>query len=206
MRLIDLSYPLNNESPVYPGDPSLTIKKIKDYDKDGYSLNIISTSMHVGTHVDAPSHLTEISKTIDEYPLDCFYGRGVIINAYGEKSIDYKKVYEDMIHPQDCVLIYTGHDEHYPTDKYFYEHPFITKDMAHFLVNKKVKLVGIDFPSPDYPPFEIHKILLSNDIILLENVCNLEKLLGRFNFKLICFPLNIKIEASLVRAVALIDD
>lgn len=206
MRLIDLSYPLANDSPVYPSDPPLIIKHEKEYARDGYNLFTITTTMHVGTHLDAPIHLTESQKTIDEYPIDCFFGRGILINAYGEKVIDYQKSYENMIKSQDCILIYTGHGEHYPSTKYFNDHPIITNEMAQFLVEQKVKLVGIDFPSPDYEPYDVHKILLSNDIFLLENVCNLENLLGIFRFKLMCFPLKVKAEASLVRAVALLED
>ncbi|MDG5814149.1 hypothetical protein QA601_03600 [Chitinispirillales bacterium ANBcel5] len=66
----------------------------------------------------------------------------------------------------------------------------------------KVKIIGIDIPSPDKFPFEEHIKLLDNNILILENLTNLEPLLKVSKFDLFAFPLKIHAEASLVRAVA----
>ena len=64
MKYIDLSYDIKSEMPVYPGDMELNSNKEKDYDKDGYNLYSFSTSMHVGTHIDAPLHMGKNKKFI----------------------------------------------------------------------------------------------------------------------------------------------
>ena len=65
-------------------------------------------------------------------------------------------------------------------------------------------MIGFDMPSPDRFPFESHKMLLKNEIFILENLCNIEKLLNAKEFKIAAFPLKIEAEGSLVRAVAFI--
>ena len=67
MKYIDLSYDIKNEMPVYPGDMELNLSKEKDYDEDEFNLYTVSTSMHVGTHIDAPLHMCKNKKFISEY-------------------------------------------------------------------------------------------------------------------------------------------
>ena len=64
MKYIDLSYNINSEMPVYPGDMKLTSNKEKDCDKDGFNLYSFSTTMHIGTHIDAPLHMCKNKKSI----------------------------------------------------------------------------------------------------------------------------------------------
>ena len=86
--------------------------------------------------------------------------------------------------------------------EYYEDHPVISKEMAEFLVRKKVKMVGFDMPSPDRSPYEIHSIFLNNNIFILENLTNLDKLIYEENFSVFAQPLKIKAEGSLVRAMA----
>ena len=71
-------------------------------------------------------------------------------------------------------------------------------------IENNIKMIGFDMPSPDRFPFESHKILLKNEIFILENLCNIEKLLNAKEFKIAAFPLKIEAEGSLVRAVAIL--
>ena len=82
----------------------------------------------------------------------------------------------------------------------------ISKELGTFLVEKKIKMIGIDMPSPDRYPFEIHKLFFENNILIIENLTNLNKLLEVDNFEIIAFPLKIEAEAALVRVVARIDN
>ena len=67
-------------------------------------------------------------------------------------------------------------------------------------------MLGIDTPSPDNFPFDIHKMLLNNNILIIENMTNLDKLLFIEEFELIALPLKIKADSSLLRAVARIKE
>ena len=75
-------------------------------------------------------------------------------------------------------------------------------EIAELLIKKKVKMVGMDMPSPDRNNYEIHNALFENDIFLLENLTNLNKLLYNEKIKLFAQPLKIESESSLVRAIA----
>ena len=68
--------------------------------------------------------------------------------------------------------------------------------------NKSLTVLGMDMPKPDNYPFEIHKLLLSRDIFIMENLTNLESLQNVPSFEVMAFPLNIRAEGSIVRAVA----
>ena len=74
--------------------------------------------------------------------------------------------------------------------------------LCKFLLSKKVKMLGIDMPSPDRFPFEVHKFLFKNRIFILENLTNLDRLIGVKEFEIIAFPVKIKADSSMTRAVA----
>ena len=84
------------------------------------------------------------------------------------------------------------------------EHPDLTKDACKFLIEKKVKAVGFDAPSPDHAPFEGHKTLLPKGIVIFENLANLQKLLNK-RFFFVGTPLKlVGGTASPCRPVALV--
>jgi len=76
----------------------------------------------------------------------------------------------------------------------------LSNDTPVFPGDPKVKLVGVEGPSPDKEPYPIHKILLANDILKLENLCNLDKLPEKF--KVYAFPIKVKTDGIPVRVVA----
>lgn len=205
MKYLDLSYEIHNDMPVYPGDKKIKLDKTAELSKDRYELNIYSGTMHVGTHIDAPMHMTANDKYICDYSLDNFIGKGVLIDVRKEKEIKLKDEYFKQIKEKNIVLFYTGFNEKYGQEEYYENHPILTKELAEFLVRKKVKMVGFDMPSPDRSPYEIHSIFLNNNIFILENLTNLEKLIYEEEFLIFAQPLKIKAEGSLVRAIAVFE-
>lgn len=200
MKYVDLTQIIDNDTKVYSGDESFSIKQAADLERDGYTAYNIKTGLHVGTHIDIPMHMYKSSKYISEYPLDRFIGNGVLINVVGEDIICLKEEYYKKIKENDIVLFYTGYSSKFGEDDYFENHPVISEELAEFLVIKKIKMLGIDAPSPDKYPYNIHKILLKNDIPLLENITNLNDLVYVEKFEVFAQPLKINAEASLVRA------
>lgn len=203
MEYIDLSYEIENNMAVYPGDEEVFIEFTKKYDNDGYTYSVLKSGMHVGTHIDSPMHLTDSSKYISEYPLENFIGEGVIIDVRGKELITLEKEYEDLLNEKEIVILFTGYEKYYGTNDYYENHPIISEELVDLFIEKKIRMVGFDMPSPDKYPFNIHKKLLNNRIFILENLCNLERLVGGEDFKVIEFPLKIKGEGSMVRAVAI---
>ena len=201
---MDLSQDIIDSMPVYPGDDAVTLYQNKCLDKDGYTSFNLGIGMHGGTHIDTPMHLINHETFINEIPLDRFAGKGCLLDVRNEKIIGFKQEYIDIVKENDIVLLFTTYSEYYGRDEYYTNHPVISEDLADFLIEKNIKMLGIDMPSPDMYPFEIHKKMFKHNILILENLANLSDLINADNFEIIAFPLKIRAEASLVRAVAVL--
>lgn len=205
-KLIDLSREIYDDMPVFPCDDRVRLYQDKYLERDRYVNHKLETEMHSGTHIDTPMHLIKSDTYISGIPLDKFAGRGVMLDVRNEKIIKYKDEYKGLVMENDIVLLYTGHGRKYGTDSYYTEYPAVGNDLADFLVEKKIKMLGMDLPSPDYYPFEVHKKLFENNILIIENLTNLSGLLNIKKFCIIAFPLKIRAEASLARVAAWVED
>ncbi|HOJ10570.1 MAG TPA: cyclase family protein [Clostridiales bacterium] len=200
--LIDLSHTIEDNMPVYPGDIRTNLFQIKYLSVNKYNDHRLDISMHSGTHIDSPMHLTESNEYISQASLEPFIATGCVLDVRNQAVIKMKAEYEKLIKDNSIVLFYTGQDKYYGMTKYYEEHPVVGIDICRFLLEKNIKMLGMDMPSPDKYPFEIHKILFANEIFILENLTNLDKLLGVENFEVIALPLKIKSDSSMARAVA----
>jgi len=158
---------------------------------------------HTGTHCDAPSHFIPGAQTVDEIPLDTLVGPAYVADftkaapfqeisaAELEKSVGGRTV--------ERLLLRFDWSDHWGKMAYYTDHPFISEDACHWLVDKGIRVLGMDTPMPDNPKNgwgdEIdspnHKILLGNGIILLEYLCNL-KSLRKSEIDLVALPLKIR--------------
>jgi len=189
---------LNNETPVYPGDLTPEFVKIAEKAKHGYNDYALHINTHFGTHIDAPWHMLEGAKKLRDFPITTFTGEAIVLDCRGQREItlDVSEVKNG-----DIVLLRTDHTKNIHEEDYFSSNPIMSFKLAEKLVEKKVKMVGIDSFSPDNAPFQIHKLLLSNDILILENLVNLDKI-TKPRFKLYAFPLKLENDGSPTRAVA----
>ena len=80
MHYIDLSHPLADQMPIYPGDTPVTLKPLLTGDISNHQL---SCNMHVGTHIDAPGHMLPGAKKLNEFPLSSFIGKGILTRCAG---------------------------------------------------------------------------------------------------------------------------
>lgn len=201
-EFIDLSYEIYNGMPVYPGDLKTELINNKKIIKDGYCSHNLKMGMHSGTHLDLPAHMIEDVRNAADISLAEVCGRAKLIYAAGDKIIKFRNEFKRLIESGDLVIIYTGFAEEYGNLKYYKQHPVISEELADFLIEKEIRLLGFDMPSPDRSPFKIHQKLFENDILILENLCNLDKLLGVNSFELLVFPLKVRAEAAPCRAAA----
>jgi kynurenine formamidase len=202
MKLIDLSHTIRKDIPPFPGSDPLQIEQIRTLQSDGFNDYRLTTGMHAGTHIDGPMHMTPDTRTIAEITLEMFTGKGVLIDVRGEKEIEFRESFRKIIQPESIVLFYSGLSDNYGKPGYFTDYPDFSKEFAGFLVGQKVKMIGLDWPSPDHPPYLIHEILMRNDILILENLTNLTQLLRETSFEVFAFPLKIEADSSGVRVVA----
>ncbi|QAY65881.1 cyclase family protein [Paenibacillus protaetiae] len=200
--IIDLTHPIRDGLPPYPGDAETSLVHSKQYAKDYYNNHYLSINMHAGTHIDGPMHLTDCYTYMDEFPPDRFIGEGCLLDVSGQDVIDYKETYEQQIGQNQIVLIHTGQSQRFGEPDYFEHHPVLTEAFAALLVRKQVKLVGLDTPSPDKYPFAVHKHLFQNGILIAENLTNLVKLIDAVSFEVIALPLLIRADSSIARVIA----
>ena len=202
MHLIDLTHTFTDEMPVYPGDPLPKLEQITNLEKDGYNDHELTSVMHVGTHMDAPLHMIKDGKTMNQIPVDHFFGKGVLLDARGKEKIEPELLTGKTIEPGSIVLIYTGFGARYREASYYEKNPNVAEAFAEVMVKAQVKIVGMDILGPDVPPFQTHKILLGNGILTIENLVNLEKLLDIPHFEVIALPMKLQSDAAWVRVVA----
>jgi kynurenine formamidase len=129
-------------------------------------------------------------------------GKGIVLDVSGMQTIQYLEAYEELISEGTIVILYTGHSQYFGQELYFEQHPVLSREFAELLVRKKIKMIGLDTPSPDEYPFEIHKLLFENGIFIAENLTNLEQLLDLAAFEIIALPLFIKADSAVARIVA----
>lgn len=201
-RLFDLSHPIQDQMPAFPGDDSCRLIQTKSVETDGYVSFLLNTGLHVGTHLDAPLHFLAEGAMVKDLPLNIFTGRGTLIDVRGEGEIYYKTDYESRVQAGDIVLLWTNHSTKFGTGEYYEQHPIVQEDFADFLVGRGIRMLGMDFPSPDRPPFSIHKQLLGAGIPLIENLTNVGALAEIQSFEIMAFPLKISAEGCPVRVVA----
>lgn len=79
MRVIDLSVKIHEGMDVFEGDPEVKIDVVHTYEKDTWMLRSLSMGSHTGTHVDAYSHMHEGEPTLDDIPIDRFFGKAQVV-------------------------------------------------------------------------------------------------------------------------------
>ncbi len=185
--LIDLSHTIFDGLVTYKGLPApivcdyLSREKSKGMYEDGTTFQIGKIEMvaNTGTYVDCPFHRYEHGKDLSETALEAFAElEGIAISAVGstEIGVDFFKKKEIR---NRAVLVHTGWATHWNTEAYFSGHPYLTQDAAEYLRECQVKLVGIDSHNIDDTRKNsrpVHSTLLGAEILIVEHMCNLEKL------------------------------
>ncbi|WP_174727782.1 cyclase family protein [Mesobacillus harenae] len=208
-KVVDLSMPITEETPVYPGDPKPKIKPAATIDADGYNVSLVSMGSHTGTHVDAPFHFNPKGSKIEEVPLEQFMGEGIIIDVSHKLEREAivladVELYEEKLGPDKIVLFHTGWSQYAGDEKYF-QHPYIAEEAVRYLLEKGIKVFLIDalnIDPPDGSSFIGHELITAVNGIIGENYTNLD-LIDFENPFIITLPLSYQgLDGSSVRAVA----
>jgi kynurenine formamidase len=202
IRIVDLSQTIEYKMPVFSGDMPTYLFQSQFLENDHHNNYRLEVSMHCGTHIDSAMHMTNSEEYISELSVSNFIGNGFMLDVRNRQVITMEKQYEQLIENQSIVLLYTGYDKAYGTDEYYEDHPIIDNELCEFFVSKNIKMLGMDMPSPDYFPYDIHKLLFKNNICIIENLKSLDSLLNASSFEIIALPLKIKADSSIARVVA----
>jgi kynurenine formamidase len=197
----DLSVPLTNQTPVFPGDPRLEITTASTIAETGCMLHSVKLGTHNGTHIDAPAHMIEGAATLGQIPVETFVGTGRLVEAFSVEALETAGVAAG-----DIVLFHTGASERFDEEWYFTGYPVMPAEVADWLVAKGVKLVGLDTCSADnVDGFPIHKKLLGAGIPIIETMTNLAVLRDK-EFEVCALPLKLDLDGAPARVVAVTRD
>jgi len=210
MKLIDLSHPLEHGQQTFAWDPKLSIIAHGTTKTLKYNITQISMSSHQGTHVDAMYHFLDDGKTIDQMPLEWFYGNTHLIripkHANEEITIADFLPYQAVLQPGARIIYETGWYREFESENFYSDFPSLTQEAGRYLADCGIQFLGMDTPTPSKDWYEIHHdILLPNEIVIVESLTNLHQVPDQFIF--MGFPLNIKgRDGSPIRAVALVEE
>jgi kynurenine formamidase len=199
------------------------------------TLDTVTLPTHMGTHIDAPIHYGakcegNPARSVDELPLEWFYSNGVRLDLRHKEAGEFisiedlkisLEVSEHILKPLDIVLLWTGTDKLWGKREYFSNAPGMSREATEWLVERGIKVIGIDTYGFDRPFVKMledfwrtgdssylwpaHFYGRDREYIQIERLCNLDRLPAT-GFKVICFPLKIKgLDASWVRAVGLVE-
>lgn len=204
----DLTQPLNEQTPHFPGDPAFRREPISG--QEPWRVSQIVMSSHNGTHLDAPLHRIEGGAPIDAIPLSRVVGLALVVDATGLSEntpipASVLKSLTAQTWPGWIALIHTGWDQYWLDERYF-RHPYLSSELAQGLVDSGCGLVAIDALSVDSTADDgesAHIILLGSDVLVAENLCGLQALQSGTRYGVACLPLPMTgADGSPVRFIA----
>jgi kynurenine formamidase len=156
LQLYDLSVPWGHGMPEWPSSPGIEVHPLKFHALHGMAVAEIDAIMHRGTHMDAPVHVTEGWKSLLEYEPWRFFGSGVAVSIpkgkWGVITAADLEAATPRIEPDDIVVINTGSHRLYgDNDSYYAYSPGLYDEAAEWLVERGVRLVGVDVQALDHP-------------------------------------------------------
>jgi kynurenine formamidase len=208
--IIDLTREISTDTKVFPGSPVPKFITWNKMEIHNYHSEVIFMSTHTGTHMDAPSHFINGASSIDKIPINRFISRSLLvkITKASDELITAAEIEASNVKilEGDSVVFSTSWENEVDKEYYFSHSPGLSEDAAEYLINKKVNAVCIDSPSIDRGSdnkFPVHKLLLNKEILIVENLCNLDKIDSQ-NFTLIMIPLKLSgASGSPIRAIAI---
>jgi arylformamidase len=204
MKIIDISLPLNNSTPVYPGNVPLSVSIHHAMPEHATQLSSITFGSHTGTHIDAPGHAIAGAPMLDDIPLEIFVGPCILLDFSNEQgeAVSMEMLKNENIKKGDRVLLKTRNSTRGLKD-FYDDYVYLDGDAAEYLVGLGVSLVGIDALSikkrggSDHRP---HTALLSKNIPIIEGLDFSKVTSGEY--ELICLPLNFTgIDGAPARAI-----
>ena len=207
MKLYDLSHLLNNETPVFPGMNRPQFKPAATFERNGYRETHLCFDSHTGTHIDAPAHMLENGKSLDQLLIEAFTGKALIIPVSENTKLienDFLVSFEDKLKNIDFVLFKTGWSKYWGTPGYFEDFPTLSNHAIEWLLAFSLKGIGFDVISADpmaSTTFPNHFSILGKGLVIIENI-NFPEELTETQGQFFCFPLPYEnADGSPVRAV-----
>lgn len=196
MTIYDITLGISPTLPVWPGGPAIVLEQVESMDRGAHAnVTRLEMSAHTGTHVDAPHHFLNDHRTVEQLPLDILTGRCFVLDLTSMEGHVNAKILENSNIPEGTLrlLIKTGNSARWQAGEkeFFPGFQGISEDGAVWLVEKGIKLIGIDYLSiaPYKQSVPTHTVLFKAGVIALEGV-NLT-LVKQGNYELYCLPMKL---------------
>lgn len=203
-RIIDLSFRIENGMTTFPTywHPPVEITILGRHGSENRETRRIVLGSHTGTHCDAPRHFIPDGMTLDRLSLEVLVGPAFVadmsnVPPFKEVGID---LLEHLIGDNSIERLILRYDwsKNWGKQNYYTDHPYIAEEAASWLIDRGIRLLAMDTPTPDNPKngrgaekdSPVHKLLLEKNVILVEYLCNLKSLTQK-NIELIVLPLKI---------------
>lgn len=194
--IYDVSVPITTTMPVWPSDPpvNLTLNSHPARDKS-HTIRVTKIEMgsHTGTHIDAPWHMVDGGRRLNEIPMETLVGPAVVCEIPGVPSIARAAVEKLNFDGLPRVLFKTNNSQHWSDGKFYEQFVYLEPEAAEFLVAQGIKLVGIDYLSIDRFQSEKHPshfVLLGRNVVIIEGL-NLNRIKpGKYHMT--ALPLNLQ--------------
>ncbi|MGZ6249022.1 MAG: cyclase family protein [Syntrophales bacterium] len=194
-RWIDISLTLKSNMMHWPGDPPVSIERVREMDKgDTVNLSKITMGAHSGTHVDAPVHFIKGAEGVDQLLFDSLMGPARVIEIADADTIREEDITDYRIKKGERILLRTQNSikKILYRDVFTEDFVYLEKSAAEFLVSRGIKTLGVDYLSvggykkngPD-----VHRLLLGAGILIIEGLDLSETPPGLYN--MICLPMKI---------------
>lgn len=194
-RIIDISVPVYSGMVYFPGDAGVEVEPYHEITKgDHANLSVLKLGSHSGTHVDAPRHFVDGMAGVDELPLEALVGPARVLDLTGAAgSVSAAGLESAGLGDAVRVLLKTSNSGLWDSDEFSTQYVSLDDDAASLLVDRGVRLVGIDYLSIEKfrsRTTHVHQTLLRASVIILEGVDLRNVDAG--DYQLACLPLKIR--------------
>ena len=226
-QIIDLSQAIEPGMPMPSVVSGLRLERFFSQQAgDVVNLEIVTMSLHAGTHCDAPFHFFSDLRTVDELPVDSLIGPAVVVDmTHKQGSVpieagdfqEWEAQASERVQPGDIVLLHTGHSRRWKTGREasgYWEQgwPYLVPGAVEFLVSRCIRALGVESFDSDWvnpadlstAHFPAHRAFLPRGVLIIENLANLDQIPGT-RCQVIALPLRLKgCSGSPVRVVAVV--
>ena len=218
--IVDLSHPLGDGIQTFPGGwhPNVAIQTMGRLCVEGRRSTRIELGTHTATHIDAPSHFLEDGASIDQIPLELLAGEASVVDfRHLSHRTEVSGEAMDAALPQQMnsprLLLCFGWSRHFNSSIFYDAYPYLSREAAEVIIDRGVRLLGYDTPSPDNPNHgrdaevdsPIHKAFLTSNVWLLEYLNNLDALPANVHLYALPLPL-VGLDGAPARCIGVVDD
>jgi arylformamidase len=190
---IDVSHIIEGGMVHWPEDIEVKTGQTRSIGTHEANVSFVHMSVHTGTHVDAPKHFFKEGKDVSEIPLEQLIGPAKVFHIHNHNCITFREIRHLPIVKGDRVLFKTRNSEaNWARQPFMTDYVYLETNAALFLKNRGVICIGVDYlsVSSGNNAEEVHKILLENELLIIEglNLANIDEGI----YDMICLPLKIK--------------